>query len=112
MGKKLSRVHSIYTKFFICVLVLIVVALIILVWPQQAVQETEGDKFRTVSLPSGPPIEIRNNSPMALERDKMCIFHKCFNVYECGYNDQTKISVYVYPIQQVSVVRKLVSDCF
>ncbi|XP_045197567.2 exostosin-2-like [Mercenaria mercenaria] len=102
MGKKLSR--SIYTKFFIClfasVLALIILAVIVLVWPEKTLQEVGADKFKSVRLPTGPPIDIRNDSPLADERDELCTFHKCFNVYECGYNDQTKISVYVYPIQQ------------
>lgn len=105
MGKKLSRVPSIYTKFFIClfasVLALITMALIVLVWPEETLQEVGAEKYKSLRLPTGPPVDIRNDSPLAGERDEMCTFHKCFSVYECGYNDQTKISVYVYPIQQV-----------
>ncbi|ESO89598.1 hypothetical protein LOTGIDRAFT_124977 [Lottia gigantea] len=33
------------------------------------------------------------------ERDRTCTFHTCLEVYQCGYNDETKISVYVYPIK-------------
>ena len=47
------------------------------------------------------PVTITNASPVASRRDSECTFHKCFNVYECGYNDQTRISVYVYPLQKV-----------
>ncbi|WAR07680.1 EXT2-like protein [Mya arenaria] len=48
----------------------------------------------------GPAIVLRDDSPLADSRDELCTFHKCFNVYDCGYNDQTRISVYVYPLQQ------------
>lgn len=34
------------------------------------------------------------------ERKSSCTFHTCVNVYHCGYNDETKISVYIYPIKE------------
>jgi glucuronyl/N-acetylglucosaminyl transferase EXT2 len=99
MGKQFTR--SIYTKFFASILLLFILATIAWLWPEDSLPEVGVEKYNVMKLPSGPPVDIRNDSPMAAERDEMCTFHKCFNVYECGYNDQTKISVYVYPIQQV-----------
>lgn len=33
-------------------------------------------------------------------RDTRCTYHTCFDVYHCGYNDKTKISVYIYPVTE------------
>ena len=29
--------------------------------------------------------------------DSECLFHTCFDVYHCGYDDENKITIYVYP---------------
>lgn len=44
-------------------------------------------------------IDLTSN-PSALPRDTRCTYHTCFDVYHCGYNDKTKISVYVYPVSE------------
>ncbi|XP_061193502.1 exostosin-2-like isoform X2 [Saccostrea echinata] len=33
-------------------------------------------------------------------QDSKCTYHTCVNVFHCGYNDKTRISVYVYPLVQ------------
>ncbi|XP_052810735.1 exostosin-2-like [Mya arenaria] len=104
MNKQLTRSRSLFKRFFICLfavlLSVLVVALIVLVWPQESPQEVHAEKQQTSRLPTGPAIVLRDDSPLADSRDELCTFHKCFNVYDCGYNDQTRISVYVYPLQQ------------
>jgi len=95
-----------YKKFFISLFVIslaaLVLALIVLVWPQERLQEVSGGKSsEPLQVPMGSSVEITASSPEAGKRNDQCTFHKCFNVYECGYNDQTRISIYVYPVQQV-----------
>ena len=29
--------------------------------------------------------------------DDRCLFHNCFDVYHCGYNDDNRLTVYIYP---------------
>lgn len=106
MGKSGGRPRSVfYKKFFICLFIIslaaLVLALIVLVWPQDTLEEVTNGKYEPLQIPVGPAVEITDASPSAEPRDDQCTFHKCFNVYECGYNDQTRISIYVYPIQQV-----------
>lgn len=79
----------------------LVLALIVLAWPQENLEEVDGGKYEPLQVPLGPDVEITAASPSAEERDSQCTFHKCFNVYECGYNDLTRISIYVYPVHQV-----------
>lgn len=40
---------------------------------------------------------ITDDSAKSSPTNTSCLFHTCFNVYNCGNNDVNKISVYVYP---------------
>lgn len=53
-------------------------------------------------LQSHETVVISPNSAQAEPRNINCTFHNftCLEVYHCGYDDQTTISVYIYPIQQ------------
>lgn len=104
MAKKLGRSHPLFKRFFICLFLIslaLILALIVLVWPQENLQEVGKTQYQPQQIPVGPSVTIMESSPVAEERNELCTFHKCFNVYECGYNDQTQISIYVYPLQQV-----------
>lgn len=51
-------------------------------------------------LPTVEPaqeIVLTEGSQEAEPRDTSCIFHTCFDVYDCGYNDETRVSIYMYP---------------
>lgn len=43
---------------------------------------------------------IPNNVPSSSPSFGQCRMHtnNCFNIYRCGYNEENKISVYVYPL--------------
>lgn len=105
MGKPGGRSQPLFRRFFIWLfavsLAALILALVILVWRQENPQEVDGNQYQPLRVPVGAQVEITPDSPVARQRDEMCTFHKCFNVYECGYNDQTRISLYVYPLQQV-----------
>lgn len=104
MIKAGKKVRGSFKKFFIylfaLVLAAIVVSVLFILWPQEEADEVGSQHKKTVTLPTGPSIQISADSPVADPRDEECTFHRCFNVYHCGYNDETRISVYVYPIQQ------------
>ena len=42
-------------------------------------------------------VTVPKTSPLAKPADSECQFHTCFDVYHCGYNDDNRITVYVYP---------------
>ena len=45
------------------------------------------ESFKDITIGTARP-KPTNNS---------CLFHTCFDVYHCGYNDDNRISVYIYP---------------
>ena len=102
-----KRMPAVYKKFFICLFTVVLTAtalawIVLIFWPQEDLIDYKYEKSQSVtSIPTGPPVPLSPDSPEASQRDENCTYHKCFNVYHCGYNDQTKISVYVYPLQQV-----------
>lgn len=42
-------------------------------------------------------VVVSKKSPKAAAAVRDCLFHDCFDVYHCGYNDDNRISVHVYP---------------
>jgi glucuronyl/N-acetylglucosaminyl transferase EXT2 len=54
-------------------------------------------KSHGIFLEAREEIIIGENAPKAGQRDASCTFHTCFDVYHCGYNDDNRISIYVYP---------------
>lgn len=53
-------------------------------------------------LQSTEPVTLTENAPLVDIRDSNCTFHNfsCIEVFHCGYDDNTRISIYIYPIQQ------------
>ncbi|KAI8791941.1 exostosin-2 [Biomphalaria glabrata] len=53
-------------------------------------------------LLSHESVMLTSDSTPANPRDSNCTFHNftCLEVYHCGYDDKSVISVYIYPIQQ------------
>lgn len=53
-------------------------------------------------LQSPEAVTLMASSPEPDPRDLNCTFHNfsCLEVYHCGYDDKTVISIYIYPIQQ------------
>jgi len=48
------------------------------------------------SLEYKQEITITNEHIMPKPTDNTCLFHTCFDVYHCGYNDDNRITVYIY----------------
>ncbi|CAL1539459.1 unnamed protein product [Lymnaea stagnalis] len=53
-------------------------------------------------LQSHEVVTMLIDSPHSEPRDSNCTFHNftCLEVYHCGYDDKTVISLYIYPIQK------------
>lgn len=47
-------------------------------------------------------VNMQNLVTKPTPQDSKCAYHTCVNVFHCGYNDMTRISVYVYPLVQYS----------
>ena len=77
-----------------------VTALVFLIRRQR--QNTSGfEKSYTSSYGNNiVSLTIPNNIPSSSPSFGQCRMHtnNCFNVYRCGYNEESKISVYVYPL--------------
>ena len=43
-------------------------------------------------------ITITKQSGKPKASDMECLFHTCFDVYHCGYDDDNRITIYVYPL--------------
>lgn len=67
-------------------------------WPSEDTNENANTRFPRL-LESNEVVQIINSSNVT-ERNSSCAFHTCINVYRCGYNDETKVRVYIYPIKQ------------
>ena len=91
-----------YTRIFVIGLVIFILGLL---WLENPF-ENSGMSF-TKSLPEfltriDEKVIISSDSPYAGERDANCTYHNftCIEVYKCGYDDSSTVSVYIYPIQQ------------
>ena len=54
---------------------------------------------RSFPIPTAHPPEdviLTKDSTQSAPRDRTCVFHTCFDVYYCGYNDETRISIFIY----------------
>ncbi|XP_028414208.1 exostosin-2-like isoform X2 [Dendronephthya gigantea] len=82
--------------FYLIVILLILAAFFIILWsdndesnlpPETDSQETTDSQI------------IASNVPLPLPSNENCRMHTndCFNIYRCGYNEDDKISVYIYP---------------
>ena len=72
-------------------------------WPHSSGESRDGaggDRGEAAGyrgLRYGKDVVITASSPPARPRDPTCTFYTCFDVYHCGYNDDNRISVYIYP---------------
>lgn len=104
MPKVGRRMSPVFKKFFMALFATVLVALalgvVVLVWPHESAPELVPDQKKPLRLPKALPIKINSDDPVSLPRQESCTFHTCLDVYHCGYNDHTRISVYVYPLHE------------
>ena len=84
-----AGIAALFLTFFIMCLFL---------WPSEEAAEDLVHRFPR-HLETNEIVLITKDSKNGTERNSTCTFHTCVNVYHCGYNDETKISVYIYPIK-------------
>ncbi|XP_050417869.1 exostosin-2 [Patella vulgata] len=97
--RHLTSSQSIYFLLLLTTVIIIcMMMLMVFVWSPSNFEE---DQFRfSRSINTNEIVTIHTTQKIkTLPRDTSCTFHTCLEVYQCGYNDETKISVYVYPIK-------------
>lgn len=82
----------------IAVVFLTLTAVCLFVWPADDGGEDSIHRFPR-HLETDEIVHITTDNKEGTARNASCTFHTCVNVYHCGYNDETKISVYIYPIK-------------
>lgn len=97
------RQLPLYQKFLLGILAVLIVVLLISAGASflldNAKQAKEKDLL-SLKLGKVEMVTLTKNKPSSNPRDKLCTFHSCLDVYHCGYNDETKISIYVYPLKE------------
>ncbi|KAK7476210.1 hypothetical protein BaRGS_00032564 [Batillaria attramentaria] len=92
--------HSPYAVFAAIAFVFVLLTVLgLFFWPSEDIDDESVHRLPR-HLETDEVVHITRNSKNATERNVSCTFHTCMNVYHCGYNDETKISVYVYPIKE------------
>ena len=88
------RCPSFYTRYLS---IFVFILLLGLWWLNPSIQ----DSILT-QVQRDEKVIISSDSPSAEPRDTNCTYHNftCLEVYHCGFDDSTTISVYIYPIQQ------------
>ncbi|KAL5009577.1 hypothetical protein ScPMuIL_011882 [Solemya velum] len=105
MGSKfrLARQLPLYHKCLLASLATLLVILLITAGTSflldNGKQAKENDLL-SLKLGEVEQVTLTKDNPSSTTRDKLCTFHTCLDVYHCGYNDETKISIYVYPLKQ------------
>ena len=90
-----QKYRNYYVVLFSIILLGILVTGVLQFWPHHIDDEDFG-----FNLPSNEPLRevvIPKESPLPRKGEQGCTFHTCFDVYHCGYNDDSRISVYIYP---------------
>lgn len=100
-GKARGMTYSYRTIYllFLSILVTTLVGTVILFWPSSEKPLT-AYHFSFHTADKSREIKILPTDIHPLARNEQCSFHTCMDVYHCGYNDQTKISVYLYPFKR------------
>ncbi|VVD00643.1 unnamed protein product [Leptidea sinapis] len=91
-----------YHRFFVGLLIFIVVSLLFtIVLNIFAGSAPRKDFHENLRLDVGnlPIQELKNNSPYSTARAVNCTYWNCFNVYKCGRGGHDKITIYIYPLQ-------------
>ena len=101
-SKSFIRYSYLYWILFTAILIGLLVTAFLQFWPNVLDQKTEDIQINEhFSFSAGSykaEIVLKNTSDLTKKRDQSCLFHTCFDVYHCGYNDDNRISVYIYPL--------------
>ncbi|CAG4929750.1 unnamed protein product [Colias eurytheme] len=91
-----------YHRFFVGLLLFIVISLVFTVVFNVFAGSTPRTEFHeTVNLEAVnlPVVKLENESPFSEPRAVNCTYWNCFNVYKCGRGGHDKITIYIYPLR-------------
>lgn len=101
-SKYTSYRKILYHRFFVGLLLFIVVSLVFtVVFNAFSGSSPRIDVYQAVNLDStsGEVVKISSSSPEALARVSNCTYWDCFDVYRCGKGGHNKITIYIYPLK-------------
>lgn len=100
-SKYTSYRNILYHRFFVGLLLFIVVSLVLIVVCNVFTGSTpRGDLREAVNLDalSLPVRTLLRESHASSPRVANCTYWSCFNVYKCGRGGHDKITIYIYPL--------------
>ena len=94
MPRRSVKQRSLYLVIILILSLGLLTTAVLQFWPHSVENE---DDYSRRGLDYHKEVVITADSPVAKARVQTCTFHTCFDVYHCGYNDDNRISIYVYP---------------
>ncbi|XP_072932904.1 exostosin-2 [Epargyreus clarus] len=100
-SKYISYRKILYHRFFVGLLLFIVISLVFTVVFNVFVGSAPRTEFHEpVNLDAvGLLSIIKSDSPLSEPRVSNCTYWHCFNVYRCGKGGHDKITIYIYPLK-------------
>ena len=95
--RMVQKYRNFYVILFTVILVGVLVTGFLQFWPH-SIESLDQPRFSLRSATYQSEITVPANSPKPRKGDESCTFHSCFDVYHCGYNDDNRISIYIYPL--------------
>ena len=88
-----------YRNLYVCLFLLILFSVLLTAIFQFLPDNLESSEISLSLLNIGGSdgVVVGSDSPIPQDTDTTCDYYSCFDVYHCGFNDETRISVYVYP---------------
>lgn len=102
-SKYISYRKILYHRFFVGLLLFIVVSLVFTVlFNIYAGSSPRTEIYEPVSLDlvSLQVTKIKPHAPYSAPRFSNCTYWSCFNVYKCGRGGHDKITIYIYPLKE------------
>ena len=86
-----------YAVLLLFILIGLFVTAALQFWPPNMSDHGDHGLSSSYNTESIKEVKLGKDSHRPKPADQSCLYHTCFDVYHCGYNDDSRISVYVYP---------------
>ena len=86
-----------YAVLLLVILVGLFVTAALQFWPPNLNDHSDHNLSSSYNTESIKEVKLGKESHRPKLADQSCLYHTCFDVYHCGYNDDSRISVYIYP---------------
>ncbi|XP_014661845.1 PREDICTED: exostosin-2-like [Priapulus caudatus] len=97
----LGHRFSIFYLALLGMVIIVVIAGLYHFWPNSTSTHHDNRKdYIKHSLENAEEVVIPVDAPIPKKGDISCTYNTCFDVYKCGYNDDYKISIYIYPFNK------------